>query len=144
MAKLHLGCGKNLLEGYVNMDMFPPADIVRDVLRGIPFTDETFEEILTENFLEHIPQKEVPWLMDEMWRVLKVGGTAHHVIPHAGTMNRWQDPTHVSDWIPETFRYFDVDNVKSSYYNFKRWKIISLEVVNTGQAIDVTLQKVNS
>lgn len=144
--RLHLGSGKNILSDYINIDStaHKGVDVVRDVLRGIPFNDSYFDEVLSENFMEHIPQAEVVWLMNEIWRVLKEGGTAHHVIPHAGTLNRWQDPTHLSDWIPETFRYFDVDNPKNQYYDYiKPWKIVKLEVVNSGQSIDVLLKKTN-
>ena len=106
--KLNLGAGNKRHDGYINLDICPSdsVDVVRDVLRGLPFSDDTFDEVYSENFLEHIPQSECIFVMNEIWRVLKVGGLANHVIPLAGTANMYQDPTHVSNWHPDTFLYY--------------------------------------
>lgn len=131
--KLHLGAGNQILEGYINIDnrQLPGINIVRDILRGLPFEDNTIEKVVSENFLEHIPQTEVIWVMNEIWRVLKPGGIAHHVIPLAGTFNDWQDPTHLSRWGVETFDYFTKDHYKNNYYDqaVSPWIIQSLEVL---------------
>ena len=42
--KLNIGCGKNKLKGFINLDISPNVapDIVRDIERGLPFGDNTF------------------------------------------------------------------------------------------------------
>lgn len=143
--RINLGSGGQKVEGFLGMDIrnLPGVDIVRDILRGLPFADETVDEIYSENFLEHIPQAEVIWVMNEMWRVLKPGGISRHIIPLVGTDNDWQDPSHLSRWGIETFRYFDRENKKSGYYgsDIKSWCILKLEIIPGGRAIEVILTK---
>lgn len=143
--KLVIGCGNKRKEGYINLDIRPleGVDVVRDVLRGLPFDDDSFTLVETENFMEHIPQAEVIFVMNEIWRVLAVGGTAHHHIPLVNTDNDWQDPTHLSRWGVETFAYFEKDNKKNLYYNYiKPWTINKLEIQSPEPiALDVILQK---
>lgn len=145
MKKINLGSGGEKKDGYLGLDVrnLPGVDIVRDILRGLPFANETIDEIYSENFLEHVPQAEVVWVMNEIWRVLKFGGLAHHFIPLVGTDNDWQDPTHLSRWGIETFRYFDKENKKNEYYgdDIKPWAIMKLEVTAGGRSIEVILMK---
>jgi SAM-dependent methyltransferase len=117
-VRLNLGSGGVPQYGYINIDSrrLPGVDIVRDVLRGLPFADVTVEEVYSENFLEHIPQTEVIWLMNEIHRVLIPRGRAIHLVPRAGTTNFWQDPTHLSHWIPDTLTYFQENNPRNLYY----------------------------
>lgn len=133
MPKLHLGCGNLRKDGYINIDNreLPSVDLVRDITKGLPFSDETIDEVYSENFMEHIPQSEVIFVMNEIWRVLKPGGIAHHMIPLAGTPNDFQDPTHLSRWHPDTFLYFTKDHKKNEYYGeyIKPWNIELCTVV---------------
>lgn len=142
--KLNLGCGNEHKEGYINIDVrnLPSVDIVRDILRGLPFSDGVVDSIYSENFLEHLPQAEVIWAMNEMWRVLKSGGTAEHLVPIAGSEQHWQDPTHLSHWTRETLTYFEQDNRRNQYYGdaIKPWLIRKREDA-TNNLIRFVLQK---
>lgn len=143
MTLLHLGCGSSPRMGWINLDIrdLPGVDIVRDVLRGLPFGDGTVDEIASENFLEHIPQTEAIWLMNEMWRVLVPGGVARHLVPEAGTVVQFQDPTHLSQWHRETFTYFDVHHARSKFYpQIKPW-IVKVENVSPNGVLSVELWK---
>lgn len=126
--KLHLGCGNLIKEGWINLDSrnLPGVDVVRDVLRGLPFDDEKFDFVYSNNFLEHIPQADVIWFMNEMWRVTKFGGQMQHIIPKAGTGSDFQDPTHLSHWNPATIQYFTKGDFLNDYYGgaVKGWKLI--------------------
>lgn len=144
--KLNLGCGNDPKVGFINLDyrQLPGVDVVRDVLRGLPFADETFDLVESENFLEHIPQTDVIFVMNEIWRVLKKGGTAHHIVPLAGTFNDWQDPTHLSRWGKETLDYFTKDHYKNKYYDgmVKPWIIIKNEILPPKHhTLELILQK---
>ena len=55
--KLNLGSGKRKLEGYVNIDNRPEVDpdVVCDVIEGLPYHDNSINEVRAFDFLEHIP-----------------------------------------------------------------------------------------
>jgi len=72
-------------------------------------------------------------LMDEVWRILKVGGTFHFVVPYAGSSGFWWDPTHINPITEITLEYFDPVGVRSinpatgesfwKFYKPKPWQI---------------------
>ena len=96
--KLNLGCGTDNLEGYTNMDMRDYGhNIVRDVRRGIPFGDNTFDEVYTCHFMEHVGHKDIYFVVEEIWRVLKDGGRFIIRVPHSATPFAFY-PDHVSFW----------------------------------------------
>lgn len=58
--KLNLGCGRDIREGYVNLDYidFPGVDVVHNWDRlPLPFPDDHFDEVLMLDVLEHIPHR---------------------------------------------------------------------------------------
>ena len=57
--KLHLGCGTNKLEGWVNVDSVADCqpDLVHDVSQPLPYQNESVDEILAEDLLEHFGRK---------------------------------------------------------------------------------------
>ena len=70
---------------YITLDMMPGPniDVVSDVL-NMPFSDETFDTVISTQVLEHV---EKPWIMvKEIRRVLKKGGacilTAPFITPY--------------------------------------------------------------
>ena len=50
--KLQIGGGKHYLSGFINLDIFPPADIVWDCRYGLPFSKERFKFVFSEHFFE--------------------------------------------------------------------------------------------
>ena len=141
--RLHLGCGASPKAGWINLDSrpLPGVDIVRDVLRGLPFSDEAIDEVYSENFLEHLPQAETIWVMNEIWRVLKPRGIAIHLIPQAGTVFDLADPTHQSRWHTETFTYFELGHGRNAYYGtIKPW-IIEIRLTKPNELLHVTMEK---
>lgn len=143
MKRLNLGCGTQHKEGYINIDKRPEVkpDIVRDILRGLPFSDDSVDEVYSQDFLEHIPQAEVVWVMNEIWRVLKRGSVAQHIVALAGTANEHQDPTHLSSWNEETFTYFLAGHKHNTYYGslIQSWDIVALAAGE--KTITATLRK---
>jgi predicted SAM-dependent methyltransferase len=75
MSKLHLGCGKIRLPGFLNVDIQPgPAvDYVCDI-RKLDFEDSSFELIYSCAAIEHVGRREWIDLLREWRRVLKPGG----------------------------------------------------------------------
>ncbi len=72
--KLHVGCGNNLLPGYVNIDKHnPQADRLLDGGQ-LDYPDGSVSEILTSHMIEHVPLSEFQAMLLEWKRVLKPGG----------------------------------------------------------------------
>ena len=44
--------------------------------------------------------------MNEIWRVLKPGGTMEHYCPQAGTEKDFSSPFHLSHWTLAQFEHF--------------------------------------
>ena len=59
--KLHLGCGLDYKDGYINIDFNKnvKADMYLDLTKKFPFRDNTIDEIFTEGFVEHIPKDKI-------------------------------------------------------------------------------------
>lgn len=55
LRKLNVGCGFDLREGYVNVDMndFHQPDVVANIIDLEGFPDNAFEEVLAKDVLEH-------------------------------------------------------------------------------------------
>lgn len=107
--RLNLGSGRRPIQGYINIDNSPNAkdpDVVRDITRGLPYEDSTIDEVNAQSFLEHLESKDVVFVMNEIWRVLKHGGLFSLEVPIAGTPESFQDPTHVSFWNRQRLKYF--------------------------------------
>lgn len=82
--RVHIGCGTSRIDGWLNIDRSPPADLVWDVRRGLPLPTATAQYVFTAHFLEHLdPDVEAPALLGEIRRVLRVGGVLRIVVPDA-------------------------------------------------------------
>jgi predicted SAM-dependent methyltransferase len=79
-VKLHLGCGKKLWPGFVNVDLFGEPD-VRSDLRTLPFDDGVADEIHSIHTVEHFYLHEVAGVLREWRRVLKPGGVIALELP---------------------------------------------------------------
>jgi len=73
--KLHLGCGGNIIDGWLNSDLFPLSNEVVhiDVTKTYPFDDETFDYVFSEHMIEHISHAQGQHMLKECFRVLKHG-----------------------------------------------------------------------
>jgi SAM-dependent methyltransferase len=111
---LNLGCGDKPrpnegLDAWTNLDLKPGpgVQVVRDLRRGLPFGDGAFDHVLCDNVLEHFGSADVIFLINEIDRVLKVGGTAEIVVPHAHSQGAIQDPTHRTFFVPRSAMYWN-------------------------------------
>jgi len=141
---LNLGCGLDYVYGFVNVDMNDKVhcDQVVDLENeAFPWEDESVEYIMAKMIVEHIWKRDR--FMNECWRVLKPGGRMYITTPTAGTVAYWKDPTHVSGWIPQTFRYYCDWNTDPAN-NRKTWKMKKCETYLRGdenEYIECILEK---
>lgn len=78
--KLNLGCGRDIREGWVNIDRCPgPGVLVHDLREPLPFPDDSAEYILAADVLEHILEWEK--VVKDCHRVLRPGGLLEVCVP---------------------------------------------------------------
>lgn len=119
--KLNLGCSDRRIEGYVGVDIAPPADQIVDLAGPWPWPDSSVDEIIAQDVFEHLPDKR--HTLNEAWRVLRNGGVIHIGVPDATDGDGgFCDPTHRSYWTGSDFEYFEKGDFArerfrlSSYY----------------------------
>lgn len=84
-VKLNLGCGLDIREGYINIDVrkVHPKILVLDLEKELlkPFPDNSAEEIIAKDFIEHLSWRIVEDFLRDCYRVLKSGGRMYIQVP---------------------------------------------------------------
>jgi SAM-dependent methyltransferase len=80
--KLHLGCGNDKKEGYVNCDISPEVnpDKIVDLNKKLPFKDNSIDEIVINHVLEHF--HEPLRILKEFYRICKNGAIVKIRVPY--------------------------------------------------------------
>jgi predicted SAM-dependent methyltransferase len=88
--KVHLGCGPDVRQGWINIDASlsgrhnePPNAIYvnHDLRRGLPLPEQSCAFIYSSHLFEHLHEAEGVALMRDCFRALQVGGTFRIVLP---------------------------------------------------------------
>jgi hypothetical protein len=128
------GSGEVPQKGFLGVDRFPHrmVDIVmdlEDIKAYQEFPPGCASLMMASNIVEHFK----PWLfmqiMDEWWRIMKVGGELMIATPYAGSHLYWQDPTHCNGCNETTWEYFDPFGRKSNGQFYKIYRPMPWEVV---------------
>ena len=84
VRKLHLGCGNNIINDWLNSDLFPKSNHIAhiDVTKTYPFDNETFDYVFSEHMIVMIPYTQGQHMLNECFRVLKDGGKIRISTPH--------------------------------------------------------------
>lgn len=106
--RLNLGCSDGHVQGYVNVDICEPADLIVDLRERWPWDDSSIEEIRAHDIFEHLPDK--IHTLNETYRVLRPRGVLNLIVPTTEGRGAWQDPTHVSFWNPNSLFYLEYRN----------------------------------
>ncbi len=117
------------MDGFINIDNRKEVnpDIVYDLTAGIPYEDNSVDEIVVIDFIEHLERMEVLNLMNEVYRVLKPQGKFYHRTPSDEGRGAWQDPTHKSAWNINTWKfYFTHPAYRDLYGTIANFKILQL------------------
>jgi predicted SAM-dependent methyltransferase len=82
-SKLEIGPGSKPREGYLHFDIraLPNVDVVGNA-KELPFKDNSFEEVFSRFFLEHMNRKDAILSVKEMFRVLKSNGRIELIVPN--------------------------------------------------------------
>lgn len=80
--KLHIGCGANHLEGWLNTELCPHGrEIFLDATEAFPLPSNTFAFVYSEHMIEHIPYRQARAMVKECFRILRPGGVIRVVTP---------------------------------------------------------------
>jgi len=120
-TKIDLACGSNKKEGYCGIDIAdcPGVDIVHDLTQyPWPIEDNSVDLIHCSHYMEHIPHIDIKGIVkqsnsfeefkektieskdgfinfiNELYRILAVGGKATVTVPHYMSVRAFGDPTH--------------------------------------------------
>jgi SAM-dependent methyltransferase len=106
--KLNVGCGRNILEGWINLDKCGGVDIVADLEQcapgSLPIESDSIDEFLLSHVLEHI-RSPLP-LFEELHRIASPGASMTARVPYGSSDDAWEDPTHVRPYYLDSFGYF--------------------------------------
>lgn len=109
-VRLNLGCARNPLTGFLNLDMEPRVapQVLHDLETvPLPFPDATFDCILGSHVFEHI-RNFLP-LVADLHRILKPGGYLISVTPYVSSDDAWDSPHHVRAFSESTWNYVSQD-----------------------------------
>lgn len=173
MTIYDLGCGGNLHEGAIGIDIVGKpatrADIVCNLgFEDIPAKDNSADRVIAHHFIEHVPfavwqpprtrsgkwERLLPMvhLFNEVYRILKHNGVFEITVPIAvnplngqAVQQMWQDPTHVSEWTPESIRYWSGDyyGFHNVYGHTSRFELVKIDA-HQGWVMNVLLRAVKN
>jgi len=110
--KLNLGCGSDILAGWVNVDRHPGGGVDQVVdLEALPWpwADSSVDEVRMKHVLEHLGRETEAFLgvIKELWRVCADGAKVDITVPHPRHDAYLNDPTHVRPITEGTLKLFD-------------------------------------
>ena len=131
---LDIGCGPWKKKGFFGIDcrtfwegenpdknLKVDADLIHDLNSGIPFPENTIEEIYASHFMEHVSN--IYFMLDECYRVLKNNGLLEIIVP----LNESRTVDHITSFYPDWFER-NISNDGARYKNkfAVEWKDIKL------------------
>lgn len=112
MINLHIGCGNNILNGWINIDIAGNPEVKIDIRNGLPYSSNTVDFIYNEHFIEHLTYEEAFNFLKESYRCLKEGGVIRIATPGLDAL--------IKSYNSKNWR--DQDWLKSSSYNWVKTK----------------------
>jgi predicted SAM-dependent methyltransferase len=137
IKKLQIGCGLNIMDDWLNTDVFITDRTIRDyrstfldAAKPFPFNEDTFDYVFCAHMIEHISWKEGLQMLREAYRVLKPGGKIRVATPNIRSLmslyNLNKDDIQqeyiqysINLWLPEVAAY-GLNDVTFVVNNFMR------------------------
>lgn len=112
IRKLQIGCGANLLPGWLNTTLYPftPGAVFMDACQPLPMPDACFDYIFSEHVIEHLEFAEAARMLRECQRILRDGGRIRLATPDLQqiiavyTQPQAQAQQRYLRWIMDSFR----------------------------------------
>lgn len=123
LKKLHLGCGRDIQQGWINLDSVPleGVDIVANLddckNTKLPFENDSIDEFLAIHVIEHLHNC-LP-LMEELHRIAKPSAKAVFKVPYGSSDDAFEDPTHVRQYFLNSFQYFSQPSYWRADYGYR-------------------------
>ncbi len=131
MIKLHLGCGRDYKEGWINVDFNKDvkADIYCDISKKLPFKNNYVDEVLMDNVLEHVKRDRLLLFIDDLYRVCKNGAKIRIYVPHFTATAAFKHLTHYNFFGVTSFGIMEAKNksginVSGERYNKSKFNIL--------------------
>lgn len=116
---LDLGCGNKKRPGSIGVDYNSrlDGDVNHDLnIFPYPFEPNSVDKIYIDNCLEHL--NEPLHVMEELHRILKVGGEVKVIVPYFRSPSAFHDPTHKTFYTVESFSYYDPKHPINKRYDY--------------------------
>ena len=117
--KLHLGCGKRYLEGYIHVDIaeFEHIDYQLPIDDLSNFKDNTAEEIYASHVLEYFDRNDVINVLTEWKRVLKPSGILRLAVPNFPKLVEvYQSSKELTSILGPLYGKWDIGNQEFIYH----------------------------
>jgi len=125
--KIDVGCGddqKRKKDGFIGIDINEEGqEILWDVEEGIPFADNSVDEIFCSHVMEHLDQPLD--VFNEFHRVLKKDSKCHIIVPSVEFNKGAFVLTHKIFYNETTFQHLCRTDV-SRDYGMKQWRLDSI------------------
>lgn len=119
MKKINVGSGKDYREGWINIEPNErfPADI-RDDIRNVSFEENSLDEILAQDVIDHVTCVECKELVKSFYKWLKPNGLLNIHLPNFRNVSSW-----AANGNHEAMCWIYGTDGKRAYYdtNFIRW-----------------------
>ena len=104
--RLHLGCGRNKIQGYLNIDLGDyDVDFKMNLLKfPYPFPDSSVDEIIIEHTLEHFDATSNYNILAEFYRICKKDALIKIKVPYITNPVAFTDWDHKTRFNCDTFR----------------------------------------
>ncbi len=126
--KINLGCGKNIIKGYTNIDKMniSGVDIICDIEKErLPLDDDSCSEFIISHVLEHIFDLEK--LLKEVYRVSQNGCKIKINTPYFSHESAFSNYQHIRRFTWTTFDLFNPEHPEHFHSNLN-FKIIKKEL----------------
>jgi predicted SAM-dependent methyltransferase len=83
IRKLHIGCGSNILDGWLNTDIKGNNRHIMFMDAGNPFPipEQSFDYVFSEHLFEHLTYEQAKNMLSECYRILKPNGIIRIATP---------------------------------------------------------------